>query len=715
MSTDREWRGSNEKVGRKRRLKTSAKVASGLLVNVAEALSPDERQEIAKLCLDDFMSDMASRADWDAQHADWLAVYNQTDGPESPPWQGSSDECLGLLTEACNSFQARAYKAFFPSRLPIAALPVGRQSPDSASRAKRVAKYLQWKLFVQDQNYKEDKSAMLLRVAVHGSDLTQTYFDPILNKVVVEPVRATDFYASYAPGPVSVEDLTRKTKLIHPSLNDCRIRAAAGYFLVPAEPMQIGALERLTQQQADSDGGVSLQTSDSIDFCQVIEQHRDLDLDGDGIAEPYKVWVDVTSEELLRIEVRYEVDDRGLPVNGRLPIEEFTHYRFLVNPDGFYGYGLGFLIGKANIAINKMLRQFIDGTTLSIVGSMSGFISDNLDTGGAGPVKIEMGALKRVTASTDDIQRGIKTLDFKPPGDGLVRAISQLESRSQRIGSATDALAGDVQKVYQPTTMQTMVEQGLTLFTSVQDFLLNSWSKELMKVYRLNSLFFQGTESFPSVTPNGVEENWVTQADFADDMMIMPVADPRMGNKQERLQKAQFLFDHSTKNPLIASNPGILLKVTRRLYEEMEIDNIDELLPRSEQELPPPQPDPKIEALKAKVQADQQKVQIQAQSEQQKIALEAKRSQMHAQTIAMESQAEIQIENQKAQAEITRENAKAQAEMALERERMQHERVMSTVAARQDAQIKAQKADADIKLAKKKAAMKPKPKGGKDG
>jgi chaperonin GroES len=658
MNDDRKWRGDNDKVRR-----TKRQALNALLVNIADSLEEKERESIAQVCMEDFRSDRDSRTEWDAMHADWVAVYNQQDAPYNRPWPGSSDESLGLLTEACNSFQARAYKAFFSSRMPVAAVSTTPSRMGSADRAKRVSQFLQWSLFFKDQTYKEDKAAMLLRVAVHGSDFSKTYFDPVMNRIVTRPVRAEDLFVPYHIGPINIEDVHRKSELIHLQLNEGRIRASEGYFLFPPEPMMIGQIESPIQQQNDRDGGVRPSSTQSEDMAQIIEQHRDLDLDGDGIAEPYKVWVDVTSEKLLRIEVRYEVDEFGRPLNGRVPIEEYTHYRFLANPDGFYGYGLGFLLGKTNIAINKLLRQFIDAATLSIHGSMSGFISEALNIS-KGPVKIELGSLKTVSASSDDIQKGIKTLSFPAPPPTLMQAIAQLEGRAQRIGATTDAAAGDVNKVFQPTTIQTMVEQSLVMFTSVQEFLLHSWSKELNKIYRLHGIYFRGIESFISVTPEGPEEMMVTEEDFADDMLIMPIADPRMMSQQSRLQKAQFLFEFVTKNPIVGNNPEILLAVSRRLLEEMEIDGIDSILPRSVDQLPEPAPDPKAMAEQAKVQVEQQKLQIEAQKAQQSIELEARKMQADQQI----KQASLMGDQQLQQMRI--ENERMVAEMRMENERM---------------------------------------------
>lgn len=694
MNDDRKWRGDNEKVKR-----TKRQALNALLVNIAESLEEKERESIAQVCMEDFRSDRDSRTEWDAMHADWVAVYNQQDAPINRPWPGSSDESLGLLTEACNSFQARAYKAFFSSRMPVAAVSTNPSMPGSSERAKRVSQFLQWSLFFKDQTYKEDKAAMLLRVAVHGSDFSKTYFDPVMNRIVTRPVRAEDLYVPYHIGPINIEDVHRKTELIHIQLNEGRIRASEGYFLFPPEPMMIGQIESPIQQQNDRDGGIHPSSTQSEDMAQIIEQHRDLDLDGDGIAEPYKVWVDVTSEKLLRIEVRYEVDEFGRPLNGRMPIEEYTHYRFLANPDGFYGYGLGFLLGKTNIAINKLLRQFIDATTLSIHGNMSGFISEALNIS-KGPVKIELGSLKTVSASTDDIQKGIKTLSFPAPPPTLMQAIAQLETRAQRIGATTDAAAGDVNKVFQPTTIQTMVEQSLVMFTSVQEFLLHSWSKELNKIYRLHGIYFRGIEAFISISPEGPQEMVVTEQDFADDMLIMPIADPRMMSQQSRLQKAQFLFEFAQKNPIVGNNPEVLLAVSRRLLEEMEIDGIDSILPRSVDELPPPAPDPKVMAEQAKVEVEQQKLQLDAQRAQQEVQLEVQKIQAdqqmkQASMMGDQQLQQMRIDNERAMQELRIQN---EAEIARMKQEFENLRMQQELAAKQQMEAQKAKIEADTKI-----------------
>jgi hypothetical protein len=235
------------------------------------------------------------------------------------------------------------------------------------------------------------------------------------------------------------------------------------------------------------------------------------------------------------------------------------------------------------------------------------------------------------------------------------------------------------------------------MFTSVQEFLLHSWSKELNKIYRLHGIYFRGIEAFISISPEGPQEMVVTEQDFADDMLIMPIADPRMMSQQSRLQKAQFLFDFATKNPIVGNNPEVLLAVSRRLLEEMEIDGIDSILPRSVDELPQPAPDPKVMAEQAKVEVEQQKLQLEAQKFQQELQLEAQKiqaSQQMKQASMMGDQQlqQMRIDNERALQELRIQNEMQIAQMKQEFEnlRMQQELAVQQAIATQKAQIEAE-------------------------
>jgi len=215
------------------------------LVNLAAKLDEETAKKIAALVIEDFERDDRSRQDWLRMHAKWLKLYYQMDEPINPPWPGSSTEGIPMLTEACNQFQSRAYRAFFPSRFPITAIPVGKFEGATLQRADRVGKFMSWQLPVKDRQYKRDKAALLLGVAIHGSVFTKTYYDPVLGKNCVRNVRAQDLVVNYGEGPRRIDEIERKTELFFKSVNEPRTSAKPGYSTDPAEPYRSQARTRL--------------------------------------------------------------------------------------------------------------------------------------------------------------------------------------------------------------------------------------------------------------------------------------------------------------------------------------------------------------------------------------------------------------------------------------------------------------------------------------
>ena len=549
--------------------------------NIAKNLDEKERTDIALEVIEDFRRDNESRSAWLDMHASWMRLYYQRDKPVNRPWSGSSDESVPILTEACTQFQARAYKAFFPGRKIVSAIPVVGQGRELLQRADRIGKHFSWQLTVQDRTYKKNKDSLLLSVPLHGSFFTKTWHDPTFRKNMVENVRAEDLVVPYGVGPRSIEDLERKTQIVILPEGRARDLFTAEWF---SEMPEIYSTPDDRPTTTAQDAAQGLTAPSEVKECRIYECHKLLDLDEDGFMEPYIIWVDAQSQKMLRMSVRWEVDEVGQPVQNawydiKQPIEYFTHYQFLPNPDGFYGMGLGHLVGGANSAVNKMLRQLIDAGTLQNSGNMSGFISEALSVEKGG-LTLNLGEFKKVPASVDDLRKGIFQMQFAGPSTALFEAMQGLKADANRLGSTTEALTGQIEKVMQPTTILTLVEQGLQLFSSVQMRILNAWEDELLKLYKLNSKYLPKEATFAFVDAEGLEEIIISAADYSPDMRIVPIIDPSMLTEQQKLQKAQAEWQFTTANPLTAQNPIALYNAAKRYLKAIGADAIEEILPK---------------------------------------------------------------------------------------------------------------------------------------
>lgn len=543
--------------------------------NLAKSLPESELKEIAQKVIKNFDEDLESRGKWAEKHAKWLELFHQDDKSELPPWDGSSSESIPVLAEAVYQFQSRSYKAFFPNRYFVDAIPVGAPNTDARERAERVGRHMSYQLGVLDRTYKPNKNKMFMAAALHGSDFTKTYWSPTKGRTIIERVRALDLVVPYGTGPRRIEDIERKTQIKYMSLNETKVLFKTGWFIDEAEPWDESKNTERPQQAIDEVEGLSPNQNSmgNESECCILEQHCLLDLDGDGIGEPYIVWVDRQSSEVLRIQIRYEVDEFGVPVDNKEPIEYFTHYQFLPNPDGFYGLGFGHLLGHTNKALNKLVRLFIDGNELHVIGNTTSLISENLGLPGD-TFEISMGRANKIPRSVDDIRKHFTQLNFAPPSAQTLQTIELLQAHADKLSTNTDILSGQPDKVYQPTAMLAMIEQGLQLFSSVQEFMGFSMEDELQKVFRLNAKYLEQDQYFAW----GDQQISVTREDYQDDYRIVPVFDPKYSTRSQKLAKAEAVMNFIMQNPLSSQDGEAIYLASKDYLEALDAENIDALL-----------------------------------------------------------------------------------------------------------------------------------------
>src|SRR5204863_6562961 len=82
----------------------------------------------------------------------------------------------------------------------------------------------------------------------------------------------------------------------------------------------------------------------------LLEQYRLIDLDEDGLDEPYIVTIDHSTRKVLRIEANFGPEDievRDGMITCINPIRYYVKYDMFPNPKGdFYGIGLGHLLKR---------------------------------------------------------------------------------------------------------------------------------------------------------------------------------------------------------------------------------------------------------------------------------------------------------------------------------------------------------------------------------
>lgn len=553
--------------------------------NLAQDLDEATLDAIGKEGFNGFQDDDESRSDWLEQHTFWLSLYMQSDYAENSDQDRDwgATESVPILTETCDSFQARTYKIFFPNDTFVSAIPMRTMATNRKeleARAKRISDHMSFQLGFQDRSYRMDKDALFLGVAIHGSFFTKTYFHAGLKRFKVDNVRPTDLVVNYNVGACRLEDLRRKTHIIYTTVGATEDLVREGYLIAPAKAGQTTINDKYNTK-VNEISGITQGTNTAIkrDYPAVLlEQHAYFDVDGQGQYLPYIVTIDAVSKKVLRMTIGYEADQQGQPLDNYKQVQYFTHYKYKENPDGFYGLGLGHSIGDLNSAVNIMLRQSIDAATLANDGNSSGFISERLGLQGDN-IRMILGKLIKIPDTIGDMQNSIMMMKFPGPNVALIQLMEAIDQRAQRIGSVNEATTGSSDKVEQPTTYLAKVEQSLEQFSSVQMRLANSFSEELCKIYKINQRYLPMIEYF---TVNGAPEQ-ITRADYSADMLIQPIFDPKYSTEAQKVARAQAELNATLQNPVNQGRPQVYDEAFRRYFEALQIEDIDLLLPPAPQ------------------------------------------------------------------------------------------------------------------------------------
>lgn len=546
--------------------------------NLAQDMEEEALREIGKEVWRGFDEDQQSRTEWLNQHTFWLALYMQQDYAENSDAERSwgATESLPILTEACDQFQSRTYKIFFPNDTFVSAVPMRRTTKnrkDLEDRAEKIGRHMSYQLGFQDRGYRQDKDALFLGVAVHGSFFTKTYFNAKTKRFQVDNVRPTDLVVNYTVGPCKIEDLRRKSHIIYTTVSETKQLVKAGYFIEPAK----GGVKVDSEYnvKVDEVQGISAPSNSKRDEAAIIiEQHVYLDLEENDDYKPYIVTICAQSQRVLRFAIGYEADPQGMPLKDYEQVQYFTHYKYKENPDGFYGLGLGHTIGDLNAACNIMLRQSMDAATLANDGNMSGFVSEKLGLE-ADEIRMVLGKFIKIPDTVGDLQNSLWTGKFPGPNAALLQIMEALDQRAQRLGSTTEATTGTIDKVVQPTTLVNQIEQSLEQFSSVQVRLANSLSEELQKIYRINQKYLPLIEYFVV----NDEPEAITRADYKSDMLIQPVFDPKYATQGQKVARAQAELEATMQNPVNQGRPAVYDAAFKRYLEALQVENIDELIP----------------------------------------------------------------------------------------------------------------------------------------
>lgn len=542
--------------------------------NLAEYLEDSYLREIASDLIASFEDDLQSRSDWEETITKGLDLLGVKTIERTEPFAGASSVTHPLIAESVTQFQAQAYKELLPAGGPVKASVMGLQDPEREAQASRVKDFMNYEITEVMEEYDPDMDQLLFYLPLSGSCFKKVYWDVGMQRPVSKFVPAQDIVVPYAATDLNTSP--RVTHVLRMDKNDIRKMQVSGMY----RDVELSTYEEEldpVRQKVDELQGTS--KSYREDTYTLLEMHVNLDLEGfedmspegepTGIQLPYIVTVDKGSSRILSIRRNF---DEGTELAKKR--QYFVHYKFMPGL-GFYGFGIVHMIGGLGRAATSILRQLIDaGTLANLPGGFKarGIRVRNSDE------PIRPGEFRDMDAPGGDIRNSIIPLPYKEPSATLATLLGSLIDGGRRFIMLADEKTSSMNQEAPVGTTVALLERGMKVMSAIHKRLHYAQRTEFKILARIFS------DNLPQEYPYEVAgaQRTVFAADFDDRVDIVPVSDPNIFSMAQRVTLAQ------TQLQLAQSAPQMhnMHAAYRRMYQALEVQNIEEVLPT------PPQPQP---------------------------------------------------------------------------------------------------------------------------
>lgn len=617
--------------------------------NLCDRLEDEDLTTLGELVWEGYRRDEFSRERWRKRTEAGMDLAMQVQKEKTFPWPNCSNVVFPLITIAALQFSARSYSNIVQGTDIVQyrhAAPVKTQA--MLDRAKRISEHMSWQCLEEDKAWEEQHDRLLINLGIVGTSFIKTYHSSRLGYDVSELVLAQDLVMDYYAK--SVDECARKTQIIPLYRNDIYERAMRGTFRDVLEEEWFQQPSPVTAQPRISDRnnreGLNVPQSDEDTPFRTLEQHRLLDLDQDGYAEPYIVTIEESSKKVLRIVARFDreedverkTDHRSGRIISIRPTEYYTKYSFIPSPDnGIYDIGFGVLLGPLNEAVSSGINQILDSGTMQ--NSLGGFLGRGAKIRG-GLYTMAPWEWKRVDSTGDDLRKNLVPYPDRQPSVVMFQLLGLLINYCDRLAGTTEAMTG--QNVGQNTpayNMREMLNQGMQVYNVIFKRVWRSSKEEFKKRHRLNSIYLPIRREFG-------EDQFILREDYKSNPdWVVPSADPNLTSDAARFQQA------TAVRQAAYTAPGYNIEaVERRYLKAMRVEAIDEIYPGPDKAPPLPNPKAQVEEMKLKarqlqIENERWKLVTQLQADRQKNLAEI--AKLKAETAAILISANVELQAQR--------------------------------------------------------------------
>jgi hypothetical protein len=476
------------------------------------------------------------------------------------------------MAETLVKFQSETIMETFPAAGPVKTQIIGKETPKIRDAALRVKDDMNYRLTVKNTEYRPEHERMLWGLGLAGNAFKKVYFDPSLGRETAIFVPAEDVVVPY--GASNLKTSPRVTHIMRKTENEYRKLVVAGFYRDVDLPEPQNTLDDVEKKIAEK-MGFRATSDDRYKFLEIqvdldLEGYEDKDEDGEktGIAIPYIVTIDKSSQKVLAIRRNWKPDDPA-----KLKRQHFVHYGYIPG-FGFYYFGLIHLLGAFAKSGTSIIRQLVDAGTLSNLPG--GLKSKGMRTKGD-DTPIAPGEWRDVDVASGTIRDNILPLPYKEPSQVLFQLMNQIVEEGRRFASAADLKVSDMSSQSPVGTTLAILERQLKVMSAVQARIHFAMKEEFRLLKDIIKDY--APSDYDYVPVDGTPQAKSSDYDMVD---IIPVSDPNAATMSQKVVQYQAVMQMAAQNPQIYDQ----VELNRQMLEVLGIKNIGKLIPNAEDHKP---------------------------------------------------------------------------------------------------------------------------------
>jgi len=592
--------------------------------NIAELLDEETIKNIEQRVIDEYQADFTVITPWLELMERIGKLVSLEPEPKHTPHQNANNVKWPIIAQACVHYTSMLKKNLQANGDEVITYSAAglNPSPEIEDKQNRLAAYHNY-LYANEMDWFSHNDRLIAMKSWMGNGYKKSFWNPIKD----------------APESIAVDPRDVIYDFKQPSFKE--LRRLSHKFVLYRNDI-VTAIR--SKQYLDRDYGFGDSTDENnIEYDKpysFIEQHRWLDLDGDGYEEPYIVTIcnsDSSSGTLARIVRRFEPEDCVVNDNFEIvkinPQECWTHYKTLEHPLGYIiGLGWGYLLYMLNDCVDQTINKLLDAG--DIQNSGCGII-DALLFPGKSEIQLRPGFYQTVQMQgVNSIRDKIWRIDHPGPSPVLFNLLDMLMKAGEKLSISSDIFFGQSPGANVPaTTVLSMVEQGMANFSDINNRYFQSVGEEAKKVFALLC-------KYKDIPDNqqyyGVESQYLFPTDFnAEDLKtyrVMPNSNNASVSDTQDMFRAKALME--VKGQGLNDSKIMEMYVRALKYKGKDLQ---ELLPQEGAQ--PPQ-DPRIALEQAKIQLEQARLSLEAQEKaSQHEERDARNRLVNAQTMKTEAEA----------------------------------------------------------------------------